>query len=432
MKTEASMNTKPCGNCGHHRDGHCGPTGTCTQRWLVVHKRDGNWVTCPCVGFVPSPADGPSVAEKKAAVLARWPKAYVCSEVYEDAVFITLGPGRDLSAKFDTEDAAWCDAYDRMFKLPLTQEGAPECQASGQACHYESVGPNKSVQCVYCGNPVPASVPVASPEGERRTWPTDCVQRAFVEGAKWWQFTRNGSTMFGSERDQCEAEAVSRYGAVQASRASLPVGELDDVASFIVHIDERPYSIPRPAISVGELKSLAGITPQYQIFMECGSNRPDVPLNDASMVGDGYKLYAVPPATFNSEAGILPNRPMFDPNAYGAVDVDAYIDAVEAQLLTTQAALAQAEEKIAGLVKERAEARDIAHTLWYRGGRMRSELADALVLHPEIWMPASLNQMLNQWHEIATKYVCRILLARPAPKGIADAITRCTRREDYA
>jgi hypothetical protein len=44
------------------------------------------------------------------------------------------------------------------------------------------------------------------------TWP-EGVQRAFVEGAQWWQFTAHGATAFPSERDFMEAEAVKRYGA---------------------------------------------------------------------------------------------------------------------------------------------------------------------------------------------------------------------------
>jgi len=44
------------------------------------------------------------------------------------------------------------------------------------------------------------------------TWPESSRQRAFVAGAAWWQFAKNGSTMFGSERAQAEDEAVRRYG----------------------------------------------------------------------------------------------------------------------------------------------------------------------------------------------------------------------------
>lgn len=47
------------------------------------------------------------------------------------------------------------------------------------------------------------------PEG---TWPADYIGRSFVDGASWWQFHHNGSTMFVSEREEAEAEAERRYG----------------------------------------------------------------------------------------------------------------------------------------------------------------------------------------------------------------------------
>lgn len=47
------------------------------------------------------------------------------------------------------------------------------------------------------------------------SWPMDCIQRAFVEGAQWWQFQVSGATMFPSERDVIEEEAVRRYGKVK-------------------------------------------------------------------------------------------------------------------------------------------------------------------------------------------------------------------------
>lgn len=53
------------------------------------------------------------------------------------------------------------------------------------------------------------------------TWPEDCKQRAFVDGAAWWQFHVNDSTMFGSERDKAEKEAVSRYGEPEKPRPIL-------------------------------------------------------------------------------------------------------------------------------------------------------------------------------------------------------------------
>lgn len=56
-------------------------------------------------------------------------------------------------------------------------------------------------------NPQPEAV--RSVEG---SWPLNCIQRAFVNGAKWWQFHRNGSTAFSSEVGEMEDEAVRRYG----------------------------------------------------------------------------------------------------------------------------------------------------------------------------------------------------------------------------
>ena len=44
------------------------------------------------------------------------------------------------------------------------------------------------------------------------SWPDECQQRAFVEGAAWWQWRANGATMFPCERDDAEAEAIRRYG----------------------------------------------------------------------------------------------------------------------------------------------------------------------------------------------------------------------------
>lgn len=44
------------------------------------------------------------------------------------------------------------------------------------------------------------------------TWPADCLQRAFVDGAAWWEFMHSGSTIWRADRDSAEAEAIRRYG----------------------------------------------------------------------------------------------------------------------------------------------------------------------------------------------------------------------------
>jgi hypothetical protein len=47
---------------------------------------------------------------------------------------------------------------------------------------------------------------------QQGTWPEKCPQRAFVEGASWWQFHANGAAAFSSERHEMENEAVRRFG----------------------------------------------------------------------------------------------------------------------------------------------------------------------------------------------------------------------------
>ena len=57
------------------------------------------------------------------------------------------------------------------------------------------------------------------------SWPVDCLQRAFVDGGRWWKWKTDGWTTFPSEVDQLEAEAVRRYG----EPAVLPVASTDPV-----------------------------------------------------------------------------------------------------------------------------------------------------------------------------------------------------------
>ena len=44
------------------------------------------------------------------------------------------------------------------------------------------------------------------------SWPKDDIRRAFVAGAKWWEFHTTGATMWQSDVSLAEAEANKRYG----------------------------------------------------------------------------------------------------------------------------------------------------------------------------------------------------------------------------
>jgi hypothetical protein len=43
------------------------------------------------------------------------------------------------------------------------------------------------------------------------TWPSNDLRRAFVAGAQWWEYTSQGATMWGTDRNKAEDEAERRY-----------------------------------------------------------------------------------------------------------------------------------------------------------------------------------------------------------------------------
>ena len=44
------------------------------------------------------------------------------------------------------------------------------------------------------------------------TWPHDDIRRAFVAGAKWWEFEKCKATMWNDDVRKAETEAEKRYG----------------------------------------------------------------------------------------------------------------------------------------------------------------------------------------------------------------------------
>jgi hypothetical protein len=42
-------------------------------------------------------------------------------------------------------------------------------------------------------------------------WPENDIRRAFVAGAKWWEFKEKGATMWQSDIREAEKEAERRY-----------------------------------------------------------------------------------------------------------------------------------------------------------------------------------------------------------------------------
>lgn len=55
------------------------------------------------------------------------------------------------------------------------------------------------------------------PEG---TWPVTYLGRAFVKGAKWQEYSATGATMWASDRDRAEQEALRRFPLGESSGAA--------------------------------------------------------------------------------------------------------------------------------------------------------------------------------------------------------------------
>ena len=49
------------------------------------------------------------------------------------------------------------------------------------------------------------------------TWAKDDIRRVFVDGAKWWEWQKEGATMWNSDVKLAEEEATKRYDEQEAS-----------------------------------------------------------------------------------------------------------------------------------------------------------------------------------------------------------------------
>lgn len=78
----------------------------------------------------------------------------------------------------------------------------------------EKLGGPSRERVIQIAEALAAMVPQAKPHGPMvfGSWPERCEQRAFVDGAAWWEFKSTGGTMWSSDRALAEAAAVSRFG----------------------------------------------------------------------------------------------------------------------------------------------------------------------------------------------------------------------------
>ena len=69
---------------------------------------------------------------------------------------------------------------------------------------------------------------------------------------------------------------------------------------FTIFIDATRYHVTQTSMTGAQLKALAGIDAQYQLYLEEVGDEPDKLINDHESVPikDDMHFFAIPPATF--------------------------------------------------------------------------------------------------------------------------------------
>ena len=67
-------------------------------------------------------------------------------------------------------------------------------------------------------------------EGE---WPANDIRRAFVAGAKWWEYHSTGATMWQSDQRLAEDEATRRYASNTPLNGDHGHGAVKSMGEFL-------------------------------------------------------------------------------------------------------------------------------------------------------------------------------------------------------
>ncbi|HCY15489.1 MAG: hypothetical protein A2Z93_01770 [Curvibacter sp. GWA2_64_110] len=69
-------------------------------------------------------------------------------------------------------------------------------------------------------------------------------------------------------------------------------------------VDNKKYETEKTSLNGGEIKVIAQVPANYQLFLEAHGNDPDRMISDGESITIGtppHHFYAVPPATFGSK-----------------------------------------------------------------------------------------------------------------------------------
>lgn len=69
-------------------------------------------------------------------------------------------------------------------------------------------------------------------------------------------------------------------------------------AKHTIEIDGKEYPVSEQTMTGAQLKALAGIASEYQLFLEQPGEDRSVGDNDSIKLNNSMKFYSLPPATF--------------------------------------------------------------------------------------------------------------------------------------
>ena len=76
----------------------------------------------------------------------------------------------------------------------------------------------------------------------------------------------------------------------------------EKVREITIFIDAKKYKVTKTSMTGAEIKALAGIDAQYQLYLEETGDNPDKPLADTESLAlkEDMHFYAIPPTTFGA------------------------------------------------------------------------------------------------------------------------------------
>ncbi|WP_207004740.1 multiubiquitin domain-containing protein [Trinickia mobilis] len=80
--------------------------------------------------------------------------------------------------------------------------------------------------------------------------------------------------------------------------------ELAHAATYHFFVDGKPYATEKTYLSGLEIKNIAGVAGNYQLYLEEQGDTPDRAISDGETVPMDHKekhFFAVPPATFGKQ-----------------------------------------------------------------------------------------------------------------------------------